>query len=90
LTAKLGALMKRLITPVGLVDVTSRYQLRAAGLSMVVMPERRMSACDELLDLRAVGGTTQGLGVVVFTIALPAAGCWRWISRTLALEDQHG
>ena len=34
-----------LVTPIGLVDVTSRYQLRAAGLSMVVMPERRMSAC---------------------------------------------
>ena len=31
--------------PMGLVDVTSRYRFRAAGLSMVVMPERRMSAC---------------------------------------------
>jgi hypothetical protein len=31
--------------PVGLVDVTSRCQLRAAELSMAVMPERRMSAC---------------------------------------------
>jgi len=29
----------------GMVDVTSRYRFRAAGLSMVVMPERRMSAC---------------------------------------------
>ena len=35
----------RLLTPMGLVDVTSRYNIRAAGLSMVVMPERRMSAC---------------------------------------------
>ena len=34
-----------LVTPMGLVDVTSRYRFRAAGLSMVVMPERRMSAC---------------------------------------------
>ena len=34
-----------LVTPVGVVDVTSRYRFRAAGLSMVVMPERRMSAC---------------------------------------------
>ena len=31
--------------PMGLVSVTSRYRFRAAGLSMVVMPERRMSAC---------------------------------------------
>jgi hypothetical protein len=30
--------------PMGLVDVTSRCQFRAAGLSMVVTPERRMSA----------------------------------------------
>ena len=29
----------------GLVDVTTRSQFRAAGLSMVVSPERRMSAC---------------------------------------------
>ena len=28
-----------------MVDVTSRYQFRAAGLSMVVTPEMRMSAC---------------------------------------------
>ena len=34
-----------LVTPIGLVDVTSRCQFRAAGLSMVVTPERRMSAC---------------------------------------------
>ena len=34
-----------LVTPIGLVDVTSRYQFRAAGLSMVVTPEMRMSAC---------------------------------------------
>ena len=34
-----------LVAPIGLVDVTSRYQFRAAGLSMVVTPERRMSAC---------------------------------------------
>jgi hypothetical protein len=34
-----------LVTPTGLIDVTLRYRLRAAGLSMVVMPERRMSAC---------------------------------------------
>ena len=34
-----------LVTPMGLVDVTSRCQFRAAGLSMVVTPERRMSAC---------------------------------------------
>ncbi len=33
-----------LVTPIGLVDVTSRCQFRAAGLSMVVTPERRMSA----------------------------------------------
>ena len=32
-----------LVTPIGLVDVTSRCQFRAAGLSMVVTPERRMS-----------------------------------------------
>ena len=31
--------------PMGLVSVTSRYRFRAAGLSMVVMPERKMSAC---------------------------------------------
>jgi hypothetical protein len=33
--------------PIGLVDVTSKCQcqFRAAGLSMVVTPERRMSAC---------------------------------------------
>ena len=30
--------------PIGLVDVRSRSQLRAAGLSMAVMPERRISA----------------------------------------------
>jgi hypothetical protein len=30
---------------IGLADVTSRYQFRAAGLSMVVTPERKMSAC---------------------------------------------
>ncbi len=34
----------RLVTLIGLVDVTSRYQFRAVGLSMVEMPERRMSA----------------------------------------------
>ncbi len=34
-----------LVAPIGLVDVTSRYQFRAAGLSMVVTPERKMSAC---------------------------------------------
>ena len=34
-----------LVTPVWLVDVTSRCQFRAAGLSMVVTPERRISAC---------------------------------------------
>ncbi len=34
-----------LVTLKGLVDVTSRNQFRAAGLSMVVAPERRMSAC---------------------------------------------
>ncbi len=34
-----------LVTPMGLVDVTSRYRFWAAGLSMVVIPERRMSAC---------------------------------------------
>ena len=28
--------------PHGVVDVTSRYRFRAAGLSMVVMPERRI------------------------------------------------
>ena len=35
------------VNPIGLVDVTSRNQFRAAGLSMVVLltPERRMSAC---------------------------------------------
>jgi hypothetical protein len=33
-----------LVTPIGLVDVTSRYQFRAAALSMVVTPEKRMSA----------------------------------------------
>ncbi len=33
------------VTPIGLVDVTSRCQFRAAGSSMVVTPERRMSAC---------------------------------------------
>ncbi len=32
------------VTPTGLVDVTSRCQFRAAALSMVVTPERRMSA----------------------------------------------
>ena len=42
-----------LVTPIGLVDVTSRYQLRAAGLSMVVTPERRMSAC--LLSEKGLG-----------------------------------
>ena len=34
-----------LVTPMGLVDVTLRYRFRAAGLSTVVMPERRMPAC---------------------------------------------
>ncbi len=38
-------LLVGLVTPLGLVDVTSRYRFRAAGFSMVVMPERRMSAC---------------------------------------------
>ena len=31
-----------LMNPVGVLDVMSRYRFRAAGLSMVVMPERRM------------------------------------------------
>ncbi len=34
-----------LVTPMGLVDVMSRSRFRAVGLSMVEMPERRMSAC---------------------------------------------
>jgi hypothetical protein len=32
-----------LVTPIGFVDVTSQF--RAAGLSIVVTPKRRMSAC---------------------------------------------
>ncbi len=34
-----------LVAPMGLVDVTSRCQFWAVGLSMVEIPERRMSAC---------------------------------------------
>ena len=39
------AMSSRLVTPIGLADVASTSRFRAAGLSMVVMPERRMSAC---------------------------------------------
>ncbi len=48
LVVKAGAVVNSwLVTPIGLVDVTSRCQLRAAGLSMVVMPERRMSGVEK-------------------------------------------
>ena len=49
------------MTHIGLVDVTSRYQFRAAGLLMVVTPERRMSAC-------VLSG--KGLGLVAVMYAL--------------------
>ncbi len=42
-----------------MVDVTSRYRFRAAGLSMVEMPERRMSACVPF-----------GKGLALFTVML--------------------
>ena len=34
-----------MVTPMGLVDVTSINQFRAAGFLKVVTPERRMPAC---------------------------------------------
>ena len=48
----------------GLVDVTSRYRFRAAGLSMVVMPERRMSACVPF-DRRKEKNNTTGRGLPI-------------------------
>ncbi len=52
------------VLPVGDPDVTSRYRFRAAGLSMVVMPERRMSACLSFV---------KGLGLALLAVMLPIA-----------------
>ena len=44
-TRRERSLRSWLVSPMGLVEVTSICQFLAVGLSMVVMPDKRMSAC---------------------------------------------
>jgi hypothetical protein len=47
---------------IGLVDVTSRNQFRATGLSMLVTPERKMPACLSFI---------KGLALVAVMLCVP-------------------
>ena len=66
ITARAARLINSwLVTPMGSVDVTSRYRFWAAGLSTVVMPERRMSACVPSVKGFARGRRDARVGVEV-------------------------